>query len=56
MANANPVEINKPEVKKEVGKPDIQYFGAGADKIKFEVDPKAKLIRVYADGLVLVDY
>lgn len=57
MANANPVEVNKPEIKKEVGnKPDIQYFGAGADKIKFEVDPKAKLIRVYADGLVLVDY
>lgn len=57
MANANPVDAGKPEVKKDAsGKPEIQYFGEGADKVKFEVDPNAKLIRVYAEGLVLVDY
>ena len=36
--------------------PEIQYFGEGADKVKFNIDPKAKLIRVYAGGMILVDY
>lgn len=57
MANANPVKLGAEEAPKETGsKPTIQYFGEGADKIKFTVDPKAKLIRVYASGVVLVDY
>lgn len=57
MANANPVDAAKSEETKESkSKPEIQYFGEGADKVKFKVDEKAKLIRVYADGLILVDY
>lgn len=58
MANANPVNVGAKEapVVDKSAKPEIQYFGEGADKIKFEVDPKAKLIRVYSSGMVLVDY
>lgn len=57
MANANPSKVgNTTPVKEQSDKPVIQYFGEGADKIKFEVDPKAKLIRVYNDGMILVDY
>lgn len=37
-------------------KPNIQYFGEGAEKVKFTIDPKAALIRVYGDGTILVDY
>lgn len=55
MANAKPARLTD-EPKDENKKPEIQYFGEGADKVKFEVDPKAKLIRVYANGVVLVDY
>lgn len=58
MANAIPVTAGTkdvPETNKS-GKPEMQYFGEGADKVKFEVDPKAKIIRVYSSGLVLVDY
>lgn len=55
MANAKPTRLtDEPKDDKKV--PEIQYFGEGADKVKFEVDPKAKLIRVYANGVVLVDY
>lgn len=57
MADAKPATLapEKP-VKKESNKPEIQYFGDGADKVKFEIDPKAKLIRVYGNGVVLTDY
>lgn len=62
MADANPA-MAAPKRKKEEGAsapssnaPKIEYVGEGADKIKFQVDPKAKLIRVYADGRILVDY
>jgi len=54
MANAKPARlVDEP---KENKAPEILYFGDGADKVKFEVDPKAKLIRVYSSGIVLVDY
>lgn len=55
MANAKPSRLTD-EPKDESNKPEIQYFGEGADKVKFEIDPKAKLIRVYANGTILVDY
>ena len=57
MADAKPANLapEKP-AKKESNKPEIQYFGDGADKVKFEIDPKAKLIRVYGNGVVLTDY
>jgi len=59
MADAKPVNLgveDTPAPSKKSDKPNIQYFGDGADKVKFEVDPKAKLIRVYGNGIVLVDY
>lgn len=56
MANAKPTRLGQDEAKKETKGPEIQYFGEGAEKVKFEKDPKAVLIRVYADGRVLVDY
>jgi len=57
MADANPaMKVEAPKKSSKEDKPEIQYFGDGADKVKFEVDPKAKLIRVYGTGIVLVDY
>lgn len=57
MADANPaMKVEAPKKSSKEDKPEIQYFGDGADKVKFEVDPKAKLIRVYGNGIVLVDY
>lgn len=56
MANAKPVSLAPEKVEKKASTPEIQYFGEGADKIKFEVDPNARLIRVYSSGVVLVDY
>lgn len=55
MANAKPARLTD-EPKDENKKPVIQYFGDGAEKVKFEVDPKATLIRVFANGTILVDY
>lgn len=58
MANAIPASAapKAPKVPKESGGPKIEYFGEGAEKIKFTVDPKATVIRVYANGLILTDY
>jgi hypothetical protein len=58
VANANPVTpgVKDAPATDKSAKPEVQYFGEGADKVKFEVDPKAKLIRVYSTGMVLVDY
>lgn len=59
MADANPAMKAEEPSKKTVAKsskPNIEYYGEGADKVKFEVDPKATLIRVYGNGIVLVDY
>ena len=55
MANAKPARlVDEPTEEKKV--PEIQYYGEGADKVKFEIDPKARLIRVYGNGIILVDY
>jgi hypothetical protein len=68
MANAKPasaapeeevVPQEKPKANKKVadeGGPKIEFFGEGADKVKFTVDPKAKRMRVYANGLIITDY
>lgn len=60
MADAIPAQ-SAPKKKSEGAsapkdQPVIQFMGDGADKVKFTVDPKAKLIRVYPDGRILVDY
>lgn len=61
MADAIPAQ-SAPKKKSEgasapkEASPVIEYLGEGADKVKFTVDPKARLIRVYADGRILVDY
>ena len=53
MAAAKPAnqQVEEPVVAQEV-----DYIGKGADKVKFEADPKAKKIRVYDDGFVVIDY
>lgn len=60
MANPNPVSAAPKKEPKEAkvvpSGPPIEYLGEGAEKIKFTVDPRAKNIRVYADGRILVDY
>lgn len=58
MARANPA--NKPQpndaVETEQNAPIIEYFGEGAEDVKFDIDPNATRIRVYASGLILTDY
>lgn len=60
MANAVPAQAapkKKPEgAPAPSDSPVIEYYGEGADKVKFTIDPKAKRIRVYSNGLVLTDY
>lgn len=59
MANANPASAapKTPKVPvKESGGPKIEYLGEGAEKIKFTVDPKARVVRVFANGIILTDY
>ena len=58
MARANPA--NKPQpndvAETEQKEPIIEYFGEGAEDVKFNIDPNATRIRVYATGLILTDY
>ena len=60
MADANPSKIASKKEPKEVKETSagrrIDYFGEGAEKVKFTVDPRATHIRVYADGRILTDY
>ena len=59
MANANPASAapKTPKVPaKESGGPKIEYFGEGAEKIKFTVDPKASTVRVYDNGIIVTIY
>lgn len=58
MANATPATV-EPKTKKKVEEengPQIEYYGEGAKSVKFDIDPRAKLIRVYGNGTVMVDY
>lgn len=57
MARAN--QANKPqpnEAETEKKGPIIEYYGEGANDVKFNTDPNATRIRVYADGRILTDY
>ena len=59
MARANPA--NKPQPNdvaetEQKNAPIIEYFGEGAEDVKFNIDPNATRIRVYATGLILTDY
>lgn len=58
MARANPANRAQPQQENEVKQdgPKIEYFGEGAEKVEFNIDPNAVLIRVYADGRILTDY
>ena len=59
MARANQAnksqsnDVDETENKQE---PIIEYFGEGAEDVKFNVEPDATRIRVYATGLILTDY
>ena len=59
MARANPANKSQPndgaaiENKQE---PIIEFYGEGAENVKFNIDQNATRIRVYATGLVLTDY
>ena len=57
MAAATPAnrQPKKADVQEPSG-PRIEYFGEGAQDVQFQVDPNATLIRVYADGRILIDY
>ena len=59
MARANPA--NKPQPNdvaetEQKNAPIIEYFGEGAEDVKFNIDPNATRIRVHATGLILTDY
>lgn len=59
MAKANPASstpAEKPKKETKADEPQIEYYGEESWEVDFEVDPKAKLIRVYGNGMVLVDY
>ena len=60
MARANPA--NKPQPNEadtdndNKNEPIIEYFGEGAEDVKFNIEPNATRIRVYSDGRILTDY
>lgn len=49
-------EEKVPSLEKTKGGPQIEYYGEGADKVKFTVDKNARLIRVFGDGRIMIDY
>lgn len=56
MAKANPVKLGEATPVDKPAKPVIEYYGEGARDVKFEIDPKAVLIKVYGDGRIVMDY
>ena len=59
MARANPANKPQPNDAAETEnkqEPIIEFYGEGAEDVKFNIDPNATRIRVYADGLILTDY
>ena len=58
MARAKPENKPQPNEAETDNKqePIIEYFGEGAQDVKFNIDPNATLIRVYSDGRILTDY
>lgn len=53
---ANKSQSNDVDETANKQKPIIEYFGEGAEDVKFNVEPNATRIRVYATGLILTDY
>lgn len=47
-----------PEVttQEQANQPKVEFYGEGAEQVKFTIDPKATRIRVFNHGLVLYDY
>lgn len=59
MARANPANKPQPNDAAETEnkqEPIIEFYGEGAEDVKFNIDPNATRIRVYATGLILTDY
>lgn len=59
MARANPANKSQPNDGADIEnkqEPIIEYFGEGAEDVKFNIDQNATRIRVYATGLILTDY
>ena len=71
MARANPANKSQPndgadiEIKSQPNdtaetenkqEPIIEFYGDGAEDVKFNIDQNATRIRVYATGLILTDY
>ena len=59
MARANQAnksqsnDVDETENKQE---PIIEFYGEGAEDVKFNIEPNATRLRVYATGLILTDY
>ncbi len=59
MARANPANKPQPNDAAETEnkqEPIIEFYGEGAEDVKFNIDQNATRIRVYATGLILTDY
>lgn len=59
MARANPANKPQPNDAAETEnkqEPIIEFYGEGAEDVKFNIDPNATRIRVYVDGRILTDY
>ena len=59
MARANPANKSQPNDGTETEnkqEPIIEFYGEGAENVKFNIDQNATRIRVYATGLILTDY
>ena len=59
MARANPANKPQPNDAADIEnkqEPIIEFYGEGAEDVKFNIDPNAARIRVYATGLILTDY
>ena len=59
MARANPANKPQPNDAAETEnkqEPIIEFYGEGAEDVKFNIEPNATRIRVYVDGRVLTDY
>lgn len=59
MARANPAnksQSNDAAETENKQEPIIEFYGEGAEDVKFNIDPNAARIRVYATGLILTDY
>ena len=59
MARANPANKPQPNDGAETEnkqEPIVEFYGEGAEDVKFNIEPNATRIRVYATGLILTDY